>query len=207
MTLKEFWESKEKLAINCKSRRQSNIFCEESHKLGKKWKEGQSYLEENQWQDYLEDTCYDNENQYTERRWYLQQDYRVLDFEDIEWNTDNEKHTCPVCDVLSEIADILKPKYQFRVVESRRSVSLYNYDDLLKRVYCHKEDKFDWKIGLGIALQRSIYKDDKDVLYLSKILDYKQMALYCLNKACGYDLSKLEQKVANRKKEDKLIKL
>ena len=206
MTLKEFWDSKEKLAINCETEEQAKKFCEESDKLGKKWKSGGSYLKYNFWEVYQENTCYDNENQLCEKSWYEEIGYKILNFKDIEWNTDNEKHTCPVCDVLAEMTDIVKPKYQFRVVESRRSVSLYKDDTLLKRIHCHEDDTFDWKIGLGIALQRTVYKDDKDVLYLSKILKYKNVALFCLNKFCGYDLSKLEQRVANRKREDKLVK-
>ena len=85
MTLKEFWESKEKLAIHCITKEQANIFCKESHKLGKKWMNGSSYLEVNEWKNYRENTCYDNENQYTEKSWYLQENYKVLNFEDIDW--------------------------------------------------------------------------------------------------------------------------
>ena len=284
MTLKEFWDSKEKLAINCRTEEQAKKFCEGSNKLGK------SYLtSDNMWNHHKENTCYSNKGEYCYKGFYEEINCKVLSFEDIEWEEnkmkkvkvinigeryttykefvriyankltknfkdyespklnkiydlilmkphttnpedeialiqdsktkqvyvigkegleflDDEKHTCPVCDVLAEIDDILKPKYQFRVVESRRSVSLYKDDTLLKRVHCHEDDTFDWKIGLGIALQRTIYKDDKDVLYLSKILKYKNVALFCLNKFCGYDLSKLEQRVANRKREDKLVK-
>lgn len=100
--------------------------------------------------------------------------------------------------------------YSIRVMESRRSVSLYENDVLLKRVYCHEEDTFSYKIGLGIALLRTIYKDAEDVNYLSKKLDYKEMAIYCVNKFFNFDKNELEhldKKIANRKREDKLIKL
>lgn len=188
MTFKEFWKSKENLVIHCKTEEQAEIFCEESYKLGKKWSTGDSYLGQTNWGDwYKEDTCYTNKGTYAFKSWYQENDYKILNFEDIEWKTNLDT-------------------YSFRVIESRRSVSLYANDTLLKRVYCHEDDEFDWKIGLGIALQRTVYKDNKDVLYLSKILKYKNMALFCLNKFCDYDLTKLEQKVANRKKEDKLIK-
>ena len=195
MTIKEFWKSKEKLFINCKTEEQANIFCKASNKLGKKWCTRISYLFCNNWDWYKEDTCYTNKGTYCSKSWYQENGYKVLNFEDIDWKTKKR-----------QIYYVNLDTYSFRVIESRRSVSLYANDTLLKRVYCHEDDEFDWKIGLGIALQRTVYKDNKDVLYLSKILKYKNMALFCLNKFCGYDLTKLEQKVANRKKEDKLIK-
>ena len=86
MTLKEFWESSKMLAIHCETEEQDKIFCEESDKLGKKWINGESYLEVNQWKNYRENTCYDNKNQYTEKSWYLEENYKVLSFEDIEWD-------------------------------------------------------------------------------------------------------------------------
>lgn len=213
MTLKEFWENKEKLFINCKTEEQANIFCKESDKLGKTWSAGDSYLFYNHWKSYKEDTCYNNESTYGLKAWCQTYGYKILNFEDIEWdNTSQDNRYYPVCAVSKDFAEKIGKildafdTYSFRVIESRRSVSLYKNDTLLKRVYCNEDDEFDWKIGLGIALQRTVYKDNKDVLYLSKILKYKNMALFCLNKFCGYDLTKLEQKVTNRKKEDKLIK-
>lgn len=195
MTLKEFWDSKEKLVIHCKTLEEAKIFCKASNKLGKTWSNKKSYLDQTDWEVHRADTCYTNEGTYSPEFWYQENGYKVLNFEDIEWETKIGKINLATFDA-----------YSFRVIESRMSVSLYKNDTLLKRVYCHEDDEFDWKIGLGIALQRTVYKDDKDVLYLSKILKYKNMALFCLNKFCGYDLTKLEQKVANRKKEDKLIK-
>ena len=86
MTLKEFWDSEEKLAINCRTKEQANIFCKESHKLGERWTNGESYLtSDNMWNHHKENTCYDNENQYTEKSWYLRKNYKVLNFEDIDW--------------------------------------------------------------------------------------------------------------------------
>ena len=191
MTLREFWGSKEKLVIHCKTFEEAIIFCKASDKLGKTWSNKKSYLDQTDWEVHRADTCYTNEGTYSPKSWYQENGYEVLNFEDIDWETKYYAYS---------------DAYSFRVMESRRSVSLYKNDTLLKRVYCHEDDEFDWKIGLGIALQRTVYKDDKDVLYLSKILKYKNMALFCLNKFCGYDLTKLEQKVTNRKKEDKLIK-
>ena len=162
MTLREFWDSKEKLVINCKTRTQANIFCQESDKLGKTWSNKKSYLDQTDWEVHRADTCYTNEGTYCPKSWYQENGYKILNFEDIDWE---EK--------MIKIDWTYSDAYSFRVMESRRSVSLYKNDTLLKRVYCHEDDEFDWKIGLGIALQRTVYKDDKDVLYLSKTIQEK----------------------------------
>lgn len=86
MTLKEFWESKEKLAINCKTEGQAKIFRIESHKLGKKRSDGDSFLDLNDWDCYEEISCYDNEGDYGDLIWYELEGYIILKFEDIDWN-------------------------------------------------------------------------------------------------------------------------
>ena len=60
MTLKEFFESKQLLAIHLKTKEQSIIFSKEADKLGKKWGSGASYVEFNFWDGDKEKTCYDN---------------------------------------------------------------------------------------------------------------------------------------------------
>ena len=60
MTLKEFFESNQLLAINLKTKEQSIIFSKEADKLGKKWSSGASYVECNFWDEYEGKTCYTN---------------------------------------------------------------------------------------------------------------------------------------------------
>lgn len=133
MTFKEFWNSKEKLFINCKTEEQANIFCQESDKLGKKWCLGDSYLSRNNWEVHKEETCYTNGGTYCFKPWCQYNDYKILNFEDIEREEKMRKIDWTYLDA-----------YSFRVIESRRSVSLYVNDTLLKRVYCHEDDEFDY---------------------------------------------------------------
>lgn len=84
MTLKEFFESKQLLAINLKTKEQVDIFSKEADKLGKKWDSGASYVEYTFWEYDKEETCYDNEGT-CETICFYKGKCKVLNFEDIEW--------------------------------------------------------------------------------------------------------------------------
>lgn len=62
ITLKEFLFSDKLLGIHCKTEEQANILCEAFDKMGKKWKNGKSYLEQNNWKYHKENTVYYNCN-------------------------------------------------------------------------------------------------------------------------------------------------
>lgn len=76
------------------------------------------------------------------------------------------------------------------------------------RVKCDEKDKFDWEIGLGLALYR-VYQKQNDVKYMKKNYNYKKLAEYCLYKFYNFDENKikdLEDRV-NNSKENTLIRL
>lgn len=83
MTLKEFWDSKKKLVIHCKTLEEAIIFCKASDKLGKTWSSGASYLDQTHWDRHEFETCYDNEGTYSPKFWYQENGYEVLIFESI----------------------------------------------------------------------------------------------------------------------------
>lgn len=86
MTLKEFFESDQLLAINLKTKEQADVFSKEVDKLGKKWRSGSSYLEFNCWDEYGEETCYTNRGCFTDIFYYdILEKGKVLNFEEIEW--------------------------------------------------------------------------------------------------------------------------
>lgn len=86
MTLKEFFESGQLLAIHLKTKEQADVFSKEANKLGKKWNSGDSYLEFNHWDINKEKTCYDNEGLFADILYYnILEKCKVLNFEDIEW--------------------------------------------------------------------------------------------------------------------------
>ena len=86
MTIKEFWDSEEFLIINCKTIEQAIIFCKASNKLRKRWNNGEKYIDDYSWNRYEEDTCYNNRNTYSFKSWYQENGYKILNFEDINFN-------------------------------------------------------------------------------------------------------------------------
>lgn len=87
MNIKKFWESREKLAIHCKTQEEAKTFCEQAHKLGKRWiVSKESYLAKHNWDYYKEETCYTNYGTYANCEHYKRKGTKILEFEDIIWD-------------------------------------------------------------------------------------------------------------------------
>lgn len=95
ITLKEFFESKEKLAIHCDTESKANELLKAFDKIGKKWDDNKSYLNENNWNEYEEETCYTNYNLYGNRDFYKDIGCSIYEFEEIDL-------TIPQVDLLTE---------------------------------------------------------------------------------------------------------
>lgn len=92
MTLKEFWNSKEKLAINCKTKEQDKIFRVQSDKLGKKWVSGNSFSKgEKAWEIIEESICYSNNGYCGTIKQFKRHRYTVLNFEDINFEISKQQ--------------------------------------------------------------------------------------------------------------------
>ncbi len=85
ITLKKFWKSKEKLAIHCDTEEKANKLLRAFNKIGKKWCDDDSYIGNNYWYDKRENTCYSNDNGYTSINWYKENDYKIYEFEDVDF--------------------------------------------------------------------------------------------------------------------------
>lgn len=84
ITLSEFFKNDEKLAIHCDTEEKANLLLKAFDKMGKRWRSNQSYLEENNWRGFKEETCYENENLYCYKSWYSDNGYKVYEFEEVE---------------------------------------------------------------------------------------------------------------------------
>lgn len=87
--------------------------------------------------------------------------------------------------------------YSFRFNEERRSVTLYKNGEKVQFVKPHQDDKFSWKIGLGVALYKELFNNGrnvpKDVEYMKSILNWKMFYTYIVAYAVGFDKNKLER--------------
>ncbi len=83
ITLQQFWDSEKELAIHVRNEEEANKLCKAFYKLGKKWSNGASYLNTD-YNEYKEDTCYDNKGKYGEiEKSYLEDNIRVYEFDEV----------------------------------------------------------------------------------------------------------------------------
>ena len=61
ITLTEFWESNNVLAIHCDTEEKAETLCKAFHKMDKTWSNSDSYVENNDWDRHRENTCYYND--------------------------------------------------------------------------------------------------------------------------------------------------
>jgi len=83
ITLKEFFDSEEMLAIHCHTEEKANKLLKEFDKLGEVWRDGDKYIEINHYDTYYNSTCYDNQGDFCSLDYYLNHNYKIYEFDDI----------------------------------------------------------------------------------------------------------------------------
>lgn len=76
----EFLNKENKIAVHCKTEEEANDFCKQMHEHGLKWNDGCSYLNENCFDNYTEDTCYTLIGQYCTCIYYEKRGYKILEW-------------------------------------------------------------------------------------------------------------------------------
>lgn len=85
MTIKEFFESNEKLVIHCDTEEKAITLLKAFDKAGYRWSNYEKYIEANYWKVYEYNTCYSNEKRYADIKFYQNYNYKILEFKDIEF--------------------------------------------------------------------------------------------------------------------------
>ena len=101
-----------------------------------------------------------------------------------------------------------EPLYTFRFNEERKSVTLYKNGEKVQFVKCHPEDKFSWKIGLGVAFYKEFFGNKPvkpEVAYIKDILNWKMFYTYMVAYALDFNKDKM-QRLDARVKHAKLYK-
>lgn len=113
ITLNEFWNSPELCAIHCKTKKEAIKLLTAFDKMGKRWRNNQSYLEENKWRGFKEKTCYVNDGTYCCKEFYLGTSYIVYEFEEVILEDGNymNNNVKKVFDMLG-----VKPNEKFNVM-------------------------------------------------------------------------------------------
>lgn len=85
MTLESLFECKGYInVIHCKTYEKAKKLLKKFDEMGKKWCNGKSYLEQDNYQWYGEETCYTVEGHYSPDWFYSNGDYRIIPFEEID---------------------------------------------------------------------------------------------------------------------------
>lgn len=69
--------------IHCKTEEEAKDFCNYLDSLGRKWCNNKKYTEENYWQYYQDETCYDfNDNSFNAKYFFVGHNYKILEWGD-----------------------------------------------------------------------------------------------------------------------------
>lgn len=82
ITLNEFWSEPGLCAIHCDTEEKAIKLLTAFDKMGKRWRNNQSYLEENKWRGFKEKTCYENDGTYGSIEDCTNE--KVYEFEEVE---------------------------------------------------------------------------------------------------------------------------
>ena len=87
-----FDDYKGNYTMHCETQEEAEDFCKTMHETGRKWCNGKSYLEENNWNKREKNTCYGfNEGTYGSTEAYgefpFQEKYNILEWSDFKEST------------------------------------------------------------------------------------------------------------------------
>lgn len=78
----EFKNKDNKIAVNCKTEEEAKDFCKQMHKHRMKWRNGESYLKNTNYDMYNERTCYYGDGEYSTRDFAEKYNYKILEWSD-----------------------------------------------------------------------------------------------------------------------------
>lgn len=75
----EFKNEENKIAVHCKTEEEAKDFCERMHEQGMKWRSGESYLKNTNYNTHHEGTCYYGSGEYSSRDFAEKYNYKILE--------------------------------------------------------------------------------------------------------------------------------
>lgn len=229
MTVKEFWECDERLCIHCNTKEKTEKLLKKFYELGKKWKNGMSYLAISDHNTYYkEQTAFLNDGLLCSLDYAKIKNIEIIEFDELD--DFKENHEKDVFDYMNKSFDSCKLDAKILkmgtfkldnlsgtmfvlknvtkdmlIVNKEKKYVLLKLDGKEYKVECHKDDKFDWLIGFGLALSKyygnwNKSKNAREYFRNPKThkLNYKEYAKWCV---CDFfmndttKISKLQDKV------------
>ena len=82
--------TQEDVVMHCPDEDSADIFTEYLHEHGRKWNNGDTYLNNAHYETMTDRTCYAfNTGMYSRRKYYEENNYLILNFYDFEWDALN----------------------------------------------------------------------------------------------------------------------
>ena len=188
MTIKEFFESKDNLAIHCNTKGKANKLLKAFDKAGYRWITGIEYGKGvTFWYVYGENTCYSNRRDYCDISSLKEEGYRILEFEKIEFEDDASFTACAekvmfvpdkeekVLQSMKEekeaIEETLKKCAEFFGITNCICTYTYEYGANTLTIYT---DRPAWWVGfhgykitiLKAALSAALHRDNVEVTFI-----------------------------------------
>ena len=235
ITLKQFFDSKEHIGIHCDTKEKAEKLLKEFDNMGKRWNTDTSYLSHSKWEIYRKETVYFNNGTIGDVNYCITQNYKLYEFENVifpptpNFASDYILFECctgakPIIAKNCEVHLFKIPKGKERkeekgdimekiLVDKTNRVIVVRFKDDPKsyEVRCHEHDRFERRIGIGVAISRKLSKD-ANLNYLRKIIkNEKDYYRYCFNWFFKFDEEKISQILSSLTKEEadyqeKLIK-
>ena len=84
LTLEEFWNSKEKIAIHCDTRQKAKKLLKAFDKMGMKWNGGERYTSVDFYYEHGHDTCYANNHRLSSYKAYEKFGCKIYEYDEID---------------------------------------------------------------------------------------------------------------------------
>lgn len=247
ITLKEFFDSKEKIGIHCDTKEKAEMLLKEFDKMGKCWNSGHRYSYNSNWEGYKEKTVYSNNGCYSSVNYCIENNRKIYEFEDVIFpptpnfktnyeiyeqtiNFNSDLGLCERCTGAIPIIEKNCKVFTFKIpkvkevkeegvimekilVDKANKVIVVRFKNDKERyeVRCHEHDRFERRIGIGVAISRKL-RNDKNLNYLRKIIkNEKDYYRYCFNWFFNFDEDKISELLSSLSQEEadyqeKLIK-
>lgn len=96
---------------------------------------------------------------------------------------------------------IFAPKLKV-LIDKENKILVAVIDEKKYVIRCHEQDRYDWRVGFGVAVSKHIMsKFEKELSYLRRTLREKHYYLYCYNKFFCFNTEKVEKIVNDYEKE------
>ena len=88
----EFLDKDNKIAVHCKTEEEATAFCNLMHEHGLKWRDGDPYTKKTGWGHYKNGTCYESDGGFSDKEWFKEVGYNVIEFSDYDFTGESEKN-------------------------------------------------------------------------------------------------------------------